>query len=109
MPENVCCSCMGNCGEGATIPDWPMLMSPTLRIEPFTVAGGPTTPALGVIIPLRKCTNPRTASQRGEGRGRRVVADVRFVDAPPMLERFSLRPPLGQDQHGRNHHHVAER
>ena len=56
MPENVCCSCMGNCGEGSTIPDWPMLMSPTLRIELCSVGGGPTTPALGVIIPRRKET-----------------------------------------------------
>ncbi len=50
------CSDMGKRGEGSTTPDWPMLMSPTLRIEPFTVGGGPMTPALGVIIPRRKET-----------------------------------------------------
>ena len=63
MPEIVCCSDMGNCGEGATIPDWPMLMSPTLRVEPCTVGGGPTTAALDAAIARRK----ETASTLGGG------------------------------------------
>ena len=56
-PEVARCSDMGKRGEGSTIADWPMLMFPTLRIELCTVGGGPTTPALGVIIPRRKETD----------------------------------------------------
>jgi len=41
--RNVCCSCMGNCGEGSTIPDWPMLMS-QLAYRAIHGRGGPTTP-----------------------------------------------------------------
>ena len=63
MPEIARCSDMGKRGEGSTIADWPMLMSPILRIEPGTVGGGATTAPLGLAIARRK----ETASTLGGG------------------------------------------
>ncbi|MGC1462902.1 MAG: hypothetical protein WA802_11920 [Terracidiphilus sp.] len=50
-PGIVRCACMGNSGAGATASEWPILMSPALRMEPCTLGGGATTAAIGAVIP----------------------------------------------------------
>jgi len=54
---------MGNRGEGSMISDWPMLMSPTLRIAPCTAGGGGTTAALSAVSAGRE----EKASSSGGG------------------------------------------
>ncbi len=62
-PGIVCCSCIGNSGDGATASEWPMFTSPTRRMAPCTVGGGATTAELGA--PTARRSDPAPTSGAG--------------------------------------------